>query len=42
MLRWVLGALGLLGLLGVYNSSDTPTCVTDDPVGTKRSQVLWL
>ena len=30
------------GLLRVYNSSDAPKCVTDDPVGTKLSQVLWL
>ena len=30
------------GLLHVYNSSDAPKCVTDDPVGTKLSQVLWL
>jgi len=29
-------------LLGAYNSSGTPTCVMDDPVGSKCSQVLWL
>ena len=28
------------GLLGAYNSSDTLTCVMDDPVGSKCSQVL--
>ena len=30
------------GLLGAYNSSDTLTCVMDDPVGSKCSRVLWL
>jgi hypothetical protein len=29
-------------LLYVYNFSDAPKCVTDDPVGTKCSQVPWL
>ena len=29
-------------LLGAYNSSDTLTCVMDDPVGSKYSWVLWL
>ena len=29
-------------LLRVYNYSDAPKCVTDDPVGTKCSRVLWL
>ena len=28
------------GLLHVYNSSDAPMCVTDDPIGTKCSRVL--
>jgi hypothetical protein len=28
------------GLLGAYNSLDIPTCVTDDPVGSKCSRVL--
>jgi len=27
-------------LLGAYNSSDTLTCVMDDPVGSKYSRVL--
>ena len=30
------------GLLRVYNSSNAPKYVTDDPVGTKYSWVLWL
>ena len=30
------------GLLHVYNSSDAPKCVTDDPMGTRCSWVLWL
>ena len=30
------------GLLGAYNPSNTSTCVTDDPMGTKWSQVLRL
>ena len=29
-------------LLGAYYSSDTPTCVMEDQVGTKCSWVLWL
>jgi hypothetical protein len=36
------GCSRVTGLLGVYNSSNTPTCVTNDLVGTKCSQVLWL
>ena len=30
------------GLLYVYISSDAPAWVTDDPVGTRCSRVLWL
>ena len=29
-------------LLGAYDSSNTLTCVTGDPMGSKRSRVLWL
>ena len=29
-------------LLGEYDSSDTPTCVMDDSVGSKCSRALWL
>ena len=31
----------VIGLLGAYNSSDTPTCAMDDPVGSKCSWVPY-